>query len=42
MISLIANEQEKSIQIFGFMAGSLEVVGDIINPINEKWDAENA
>lgn len=32
---------EEPIQIFGFMAGSLEVREDIINPIDEKWDAEN-
>jgi hypothetical protein len=41
MIGLIANDQEESIQIFGFMVGSLEVVGDIINPVDEKGDAES-
>ncbi len=27
-------------QLFGFMAGSLEIKGDIIEPIDEDWDAD--
>ena len=30
---------EEPIHIFGFMAGSLDVSGDIISPIDETWDA---
>ena len=29
------------IPIFGFMAGSLEIKGDIIGPIEEQWDVES-
>lgn len=32
---------EISIPIFGFMAGSLDITGDITQPIDEEWDAEN-
>lgn len=31
---------DTSPSLFGFMKKSLKVKGDIINPIEEKWDAE--
>jgi len=30
----------KRASIFGSMAGSMEIAGDIISPIGEQWDAE--
>lgn len=31
---------EKPKQLFGFMKGSAQIIGDITSPINEKWDAD--
>jgi len=33
--------EETPIPMFGFMAGSLEIRADIIQPIDEEWDVEN-
>jgi prevent-host-death family protein len=33
--------EEPPTPIFGFMAGSLEIKGDIMQPIDKVWDAEN-
>ncbi len=27
--------------VFGYLAGTATIIGDIISPINEKWNAEN-
>ena len=27
-------------EIFGYMKGTVEILGDIIAPIDEKWDAD--
>jgi prevent-host-death family protein len=26
--------------LFGYMKGTFEIVGDIVSPIGEKWDAD--
>jgi prevent-host-death family protein len=26
-------------ELFGYMRGTVEILGDIISPIDEKWDA---
>jgi prevent-host-death family protein len=31
---------EKPVPLYGFMAGSLEIEKDIIEPIDEVWDVE--
>jgi prevent-host-death family protein len=31
---------EKAPEIFGRMKGSIEILGDIVSPIGEIWDAE--
>jgi antitoxin (DNA-binding transcriptional repressor) of toxin-antitoxin stability system len=31
---------EKTQKLFGMLKGSVKISGDIISPINEKWDAE--
>lgn len=33
---------EQAASIFGFMKGSLEIKGDIVGDLEEKWEAENA
>lgn len=33
---------ESPIPIFGRMAGSLEIKGDIIQSVEEKWDADHS
>lgn len=33
--------EETPLPIFGFMSGSIEIKGDIIQPIEEEWYAEN-
>lgn len=32
--------EEKAIDLFGALKGTLKIKGDIIAPIDEKWDAE--
>ena len=34
---------DKPIDLFGYMAGTIKICGDIISPIDEEWtaDAEN-
>ncbi|OJX14370.1 MAG: prevent-host-death protein [Caedibacter sp. 37-49] len=39
-IAKLVPYSETSPSLFGFMKQSLKVKGDIINPIEEKWDAE--
>lgn len=34
------DDNEEPISLFGFMKGSVEITGNIIDPIDEKWDAE--
>ena len=31
--------KKKDVLVFGAMSGSLKIVGDIIKPINDKWNA---
>lgn len=32
--------EEKSIDLFGALSGSIKIVGDIVSPLDEPWDAE--
>ena len=34
---------DQPIDLFGYMAGSIKIIGDIVSPIEEEWtaDAEN-
>lgn len=34
---------DEPIDLFGYMAGSIKMVGDVVSPIDEEWtaDAEN-
>lgn len=34
-------DSETSRQIFGFMKGSISIHGNIVEPLGDKWDAEN-
>lgn len=34
--------EEKLIHLFGFMKGSVTIQGDIIEPLDETWDAEKS
>ena len=38
---LVPVEEKQSDSLFGFMKGSVKINGDIIAPIDEKWDVEN-
>jgi prevent-host-death family protein len=33
--------EEKEISLFGAMKGSIQLLGDIIGPIDEAWDADH-
>ncbi len=33
--------EEESTKLFGKMKGTIRIVGDIIEPIDEVWDASN-
>ena len=37
---LIAIEEKPDRPLFGYMKGKAKIIGDIVNPIGEKWDAE--
>jgi prevent-host-death family protein len=37
---LVPIEDEKPQQIFGYLQGSVKIVGDIGSPIDEKWEAD--
>jgi prevent-host-death family protein len=37
---IVPVEAEKIPNLFGRMKGSIEILGDIISPIGEIWDAE--
>jgi prevent-host-death family protein len=32
--------EEKEISLFGAMKGSIHIIGDIVAPIGEDWDAD--
>lgn len=32
--------QEQAPSLFGYLQGSLEIVGDIVAPLNEPWNAD--
>ena len=38
---LVAADEQPVKGLFGFLAGSVVVKGDIVAPIGEKWNAEN-
>ncbi|MBI5576756.1 MAG: type II toxin-antitoxin system Phd/YefM family antitoxin [Deltaproteobacteria bacterium] len=33
--------EETPVEIHGFMKNTITIVGDVISPLGEKWDAEN-
>lgn len=33
--------EDKVPSLFGSMRGTIEILGDIVSPIDEKWDAES-
>lgn len=37
---LIPLETEKATPIYGYMKGSVTIKGDIISPLDEKWEAD--
>lgn len=39
-VAKLAPVGEKAPEIFGRMKGSIEILGDIVSPIGEIWDAE--
>jgi len=38
---LVPVEEKQSGSLFGFMKGSVKINGDIIAPIDEKWNVES-
>lgn len=38
---LVPAEEETTGPLFGFMKGTVKINGDIIAPLDEKWDVEN-
>ena len=38
---LIPVDEKPKSSLFGFMKGSVKINGDIISPINVKWNAES-
>ena len=39
-VAKLAPVNERPESFIGSMKGTMEIVGDIISPINEKWDAD--
>lgn len=39
-IAKLVPYEEKSLHIFGFLKESVVVKGDIVEPLNEEWDAD--
>jgi prevent-host-death family protein len=37
---LVPVKKERTENFIGSMQGTMEIVGDIISPIDEKWDAD--
>lgn len=37
---LIPIEDEEARHIFGYLSGSAKIIGDIVSPIDEKWEAD--
>ncbi|HVV68637.1 MAG TPA: type II toxin-antitoxin system prevent-host-death family antitoxin [Gammaproteobacteria bacterium] len=33
--------EEEAINLYGAMKGTVKIIGDIISPIDEKWDVES-
>ena len=33
--------EETSVPIHGFMKNTVTIIGDVVSPIGEKWDAES-
>lgn len=38
---LVPIEEETPQQLFGYLEGSAKIVGDIISPIEERWEASS-
>jgi len=37
---LVPAQAEPAAEVFGFMAGTVTRMGDIVSPVGEEWDAE--
>lgn len=37
---LVPAQAEAPAEVFGFMAGTVTRMGDIVSPVGEQWDAE--
>jgi len=38
---LVPVDESDAAPVFGWQKGAARVLGDIVNPIDEEWDAEN-
>jgi prevent-host-death family protein len=38
---LVAFDEEKAAPLFGYLAGSVTIHGDLSEPVGEAWDAES-
>lgn len=42
VVMMVPIEPEQALPLFGYMAGTATVCGDLIAPIDVGWEAENA
>ena len=40
LVKLIAIENEVPVSMFGYMKGTVTILGDIVAPLDEPWSAE--
>ena len=38
---LVPIDEEPASELFGYMRGTITLVGDIISPLHEPWEADN-
>lgn len=41
VVKLVPVEQAQQDSILGFMQGTVQILGDIVSPIDEVWEAEH-
>ena len=40
MAKLVPVEEPKAQSVFGYLQGKVEIVGDIVSPLDEQWEVE--
>lgn len=40
IVKIVPVEEQRRAQLFGYMKGTMKIVGDIVSPDPEAWDSE--